>query len=53
MGVKEPGYDESFRGEGYVHPLVCDGGLMNLYIYQNLTNCTPSICTVYMSTISQ
>ena len=41
MGAKEPEYEESFGGNGYVRPLGRDDGLMSLHVCQNLTTCTP------------
>lgn len=44
-------HKETFSPDGYIHCLNCSDGLIGLYMCQNLSNCTLSICTVYWRSI--
>ena len=36
-GTGTNGYEETFKGDGYVHYLDCDDGFTGTYIYQNVS----------------
>lgn len=52
MGEITKGHEDTLRGDGYVHSLVCGKGLTGVYISQKLTKLY--MCVVYcMSTAPQ
>ena len=48
-GMNYKGAQGNFWGDGYVHYLDCVDGSMDIYICQNLSNCTLSSMCNYTS----
>lgn len=51
----EKDYKETGRnlcgGDGHVHYLDCEDGVMDAHMFENLANCTIHICIVYFMSV--